>query len=295
MGFDPKEFPFIDPPNSTVIQISLDLLKGLSCIDTDYNVTRRGELFNALTCDPRYSAFLVDTYLEHGPILELVANIVAILTVQNFRADTLGAIEEEKVAAQNRVIDGAKTYDSDLLYLVSIFKEWRNSGSIDPATSTCQICHVRSTKQDSCPSCRAAYSRMYLLNNRSLCTIENLYNVVTNVVTSPRWGLTPGSLADPKESDIIGTSLCKHFPERWGHFLETRTMTEDATMIKNRFQARLSNNSVFSHRRIINPHFIAMSVVELSNNRYSIDLLHPFRPPSIIQEQQIKTEAVLNT
>ena len=64
--------------------MSLDLLKDLSYIDTDYSITRRGNLFNELNCDPCYSAFLVDTYLEHGPVLELVANIVAILTVQNF-------------------------------------------------------------------------------------------------------------------------------------------------------------------------------------------------------------------
>ena len=66
-------------------------------------------------------------------------------------------------------------------------------------------------------------------------------------------------------------------------------------MVINGFDTCLSENSVFSHRRIVNPHFIAMSVIESSNGRYCIDQLHPFHPTSDIQEELIETRAVVNT
>ena len=40
LRFDPMEFPFMDPPNPTVIHASLDLLRDVSCIDTSNNITR---------------------------------------------------------------------------------------------------------------------------------------------------------------------------------------------------------------------------------------------------------------
>ncbi|CAF3785065.1 unnamed protein product [Rotaria sordida] len=295
LRLDPMEFPFIDPPDATIIKASLDLLKKLSCIDTDHFITRRGQLFNELGFDPCYSAFLVDTYLEHGPILDLLASVVPILTTSSFRSDMIGALEEEKQAARNRVIDGAKEHDSDLLYLVSIFKKWCVSGSIDPNTHSCQICHMRSSKESSCASCRAAYSRTHLLNNRTLCIIENLYETTIKVLTNSHWQLNPGTLVDTEESDILGINLIKYFPERRGEILSKRTRFKDAIMIQSGFYATLSDSSVFSHRKIVNPHFIAMSVMELSSDVHRIDQLHPCQSPSESTEQPIITNVVVNS
>ncbi|CAF5040760.1 unnamed protein product, partial [Rotaria sp. Silwood1] len=242
LRLDPMEFPFIDPPDATIIEAALDLLKELSCIDTDHFITQRGQLFNELGFDPCYSAFLVDTYLEHGPILDLLASVVPILTTPSFRSDMVGALEEEKQAARNRVIDGAKEHYSDLLYLVSIFKKWCASGSIDPVTRSCQICHMRSTKESSCASCRAAYSRMHLLNNRVLCIIENLYETTIKVLTNPHWQLNPGTLVDANESDILGINLVKHFPGRRGQILPIRARFKDAVMVQSGFYAALSDS-----------------------------------------------------
>ena len=178
---------------------------------------------------------MVDTYLEHGPILELVATIVAILVAPNFRADMAGALEKDKTPARNRITDGAKEHDSDLLHLVSIFKKWCNSGRIDSTTSICRIFHMRSTKEDSCTSCQAAYNRMYLLNNRSLCIAENVYDITITIVKNSRWQLTPESLTDPKENDIIGANLFKHFPKRYGHLLEKRTPEKDAIGLMQKY------------------------------------------------------------
>ena len=76
---------------------------------------------------------------------------------------------------------------------------------------------MRSTKEDSYTSCQAAYNRMHLLNNRSLCIAENVYDIAIKIVKNSYWQLTPKSLPDPKENDIIGSNLFKHFPKRYGH------------------------------------------------------------------------------
>ncbi|CAF4253095.1 unnamed protein product [Rotaria socialis] len=294
LQINPRKFPFIDPPDATILEASFDLLEQLSCIDTDHTITRRGQLFSELSFDPRYSAFLVDTYLEHGPILDLIATVVAILVTPGFRSDMVGALPEEKDAARNRIIDGAKDNESDLLCLVSIFRDWCSAGQIDSVTRQCQICHVPSAKKSSCACCRAAYSLSRLLNNRSLCAIENIYEATIKALTSPRWDLSPGSLVDREDSDILGVNLCKHFPERYGHILVKRARFEDAVMVKNNFLVALSENSVLFHRKIVNPHFIAMSIVKLSSGKHLIDQLHPCQPPTKSGDGRIKTIGSMN-
>ncbi|CAF4807322.1 unnamed protein product, partial [Rotaria magnacalcarata] len=80
--------------------------KDLACIDKDDRITLRGELFADLGLDPRLSAFLVDTYIEHGPILNVTAVIVAILTAPGSLFFMGGATKEAKEAAKGRIALG---------------------------------------------------------------------------------------------------------------------------------------------------------------------------------------------
>ncbi|CAF3595291.1 unnamed protein product, partial [Rotaria sp. Silwood2] len=50
LGLDPKTFPFMDQPESNVINQSVDVLTRLKCID-DQKITKRGELFTELALD----------------------------------------------------------------------------------------------------------------------------------------------------------------------------------------------------------------------------------------------------
>ncbi|CAF4369326.1 unnamed protein product [Rotaria sp. Silwood2] len=132
LELNPREFPLIDQPEKVVIEASLELLKDLSCTDDEDIISKKGKLFAKLGLDPRYCAFLLDTYLEHTDILKLVVTIVAILVAPGSLFLVGGLTDEEKKIVQNRIADGAKKHDSDLFYFVSIYENWHIDGALDP-------------------------------------------------------------------------------------------------------------------------------------------------------------------
>jgi hypothetical protein len=110
-------------------------------------------------------------------------------------------------------------------------------------------------------------------------------------ITDSRWQLNPGSLLNANESTVIGANLFKYFPERHGRLIVPRQPKEHACMDENGFNARISEFSAFLHRQADNPHFIAMSIAKLPGGAYVIDRLHPFCPPSHIQESENEIES----
>ncbi|CAF3953273.1 unnamed protein product [Rotaria sp. Silwood1] len=279
LQFNPNEFPFMDSPEDTVLQKSLQLLRDLGCIDMKQAITPRGELFAELGLDPRLSAFMADTYTEYSPILELTATIGAILTAPGSLFFMGGGTKEEKQAARGRVAMGAQDHNSDLLYFASIYKNWQNTGIIDPVTRTCLTCQTLIKRFDSCRSCRVAYSMIHMLNNKILNTIEIARNNAIKTITNKRWQINPGLLSGANESDIIGTHLFKNFPEQHGHLLVPHLPNEGVYIVINDLRARITNTSVFVQRRVGNNHFIAMSITKLSTGEYVIERLHPISTP----------------
>ncbi|CAF2761381.1 unnamed protein product [Rotaria sp. Silwood2] len=278
LELNPQQFPLIDQPGQTIIEASLELLKDLSCIDDEHIITKRGKLFAKLGLHPRYSAFLLDTYLEHADILKLAVTIVAILAAPGSLFLVGGLTDEEKQIVQNRIADGAKKHDSDLFHFVSIYKNWHIAGALDPVTRTCLTCRKSWKMEYSCRECRAAHSMSLLLNNKILNIVENVSNDLIETINDSRWQLNPESLSNINESDIIGSNLYKYFPNQYGIFRRTCKTIENAHMVEKGFNAHISDTSIFAHRQTDNPHFIAMSLVKLSSGRYLIDRLHPFHP-----------------
>jgi HrpA-like RNA helicase len=276
----------MDPPDEKHIQTSLDLLKDLSCIDTNHDITRQGQLFAKLGIDPRYSAFLYDTYLEHGPILELAATIVAISVAPGSIISITGETTEEKENGRDRIANNAKKFDSDLFYFVSIYKNWHSAGKINPDTRTCLTCRKSYNKGYSCGPCRAAYSRTHLLNNKTLNYIESMSDELILTMKDPCWQLDPSSVSSVNESAIIGTNLFKYFPERYGRLIIPRLHKEDACMIKSGLRARINDMSTFFGQKLENSYFIATSMAKLPNGTYVIDKLHPVCPPSHTDEDE---------
>ncbi|CAF3598550.1 unnamed protein product [Rotaria sp. Silwood1] len=286
LELNPQEFPLIDQPEQTVIETSLELLKDLSCIDDDQIITKQGKLFAKLGLDPRYSAFLIDTYLEHAEILELVVTIVAILSAPGSLFSVGGLTDEEKQFVQNRIVDGAKKHDSDLLHFVSIYKNWHIAGALDPIKRTCLTCRKTWKMEYSCRECRAAHSRSVLLNNKILNIVENVYHDLIETINGSRWQLNPESLSNANESDIIGSNLYKYFSNQYGIFRRTNKTKLNAHMVEKGFDAGISDTSIFAHRATTNPHFIAMSLVKLSSGRYLVDRLHPFQSPGSFKSER---------
>ncbi|CAF4959346.1 unnamed protein product, partial [Rotaria sp. Silwood1] len=292
----PQDFPFIDLPSSgpAILQISLQLLKDLLCIDINDRITLRGELFAELGLDPRLSAFMVDTYVEHGPILEVTAAIVVILTAPGTVFFMGGATKEAKQMARSRVAIGAQEYESDLLYHVSVYEKWKKIGMIDPETHVCVTCQRTTKAKFSCRSCRATYSVNNTLNNKVLNTIESVCDASINTIINKRWELNPSLLSNANESLIIASHLLKNFPEHYGHLLVPHLPNEGACMVANDFRARIATSSVFVQRQLGKSHFIAMSITRLPAGDYVIERLHPIKPSKTTSVKAIEELAVLN-
>ncbi|CAF3984056.1 unnamed protein product [Adineta steineri] len=278
LQLDPLAFPFIDPPDSTIIQSSLKILKDLSCITENYDITLRGELFVKLNLNPRFSAFFVDAYIEHGPILELAAVIVAILTAPG-SVFLVGNTDEERDTIRTRVTNNAKEYESDLLYFASTYNKWRNIGILDPTARMCPTCHKSCNKGNICRPCRAAYSTTHLLNNKILNIVENVSNASIKTIEKSSWQLNPRSVSEANESDIIGINLYKHFPEHYGYLLKTQVPTASARMCATHIDARIIETSALIQRPVSNSYFIAMSIIKLPRGGYLLERLHPCRRP----------------
>jgi HrpA-like RNA helicase len=150
LQLNPSKFPFMNPPDDAILKTSLQLLQNLGCIDTNKVITPRGELFAELNLDPRLSAFMVNTYTEHDPILDLTANIVAILTAPGSLFFMGGTSKEKKQAARGRIAMGAQEHNSDLLYLASVYKKWQNVGTIDTVARTCLTCQILIKRYSAC-------------------------------------------------------------------------------------------------------------------------------------------------
>ncbi|UJR17978.1 hypothetical protein I4U23_004878 [Adineta vaga] len=282
LELDPMKFPFMDSPNDADLHASLTLLNQLSCIQENKSLSRRGELFNELGLDPRLSAFLVDSYLEHGPIIELTATIVAILTAPGSIFIMGGATKEIKQAALGRVSLGAQQYESDLIYFNTIYNQWKKIGVIDPKSRICVTCQKVVKREQACRLCRLKYSCDNNLNSKILYNVENSSDVFIKIFKNQRWELNSGFLTNVIESDFISKYLLKHFPEHYGYLLVPHLPNEGAYLQKNDLRVRITRTSVFVQRRTNKVHFIAMSVTQLPNKEYVIERLHPVNPPNDI-------------
>jgi HrpA-like RNA helicase len=275
LQLDPCKFPYVDPPENHLLHASLESLQDLGCITKSQTITSRGKLFAELGIDPRLSAFTVDTYIEHGPVIELTAVIVAILTAPGYLFLVGGATKEDKAAVHARTALGAEKHNSDLLYLVSVYKNWQHTGVIDSDTRLCLTCQTANKRNDSCQSCRVSYSREHMLNNGILNCIEVASNNIIRIVTNERWQLSPKMSPNVDESDLIGTYLFKHFSVQHGHLLVPHLPSEGVYMVTNNIRAYIARTSVFLRRHIGSSHFIAMSITKLSTGNHVVERLHP--------------------
>ncbi|CAF3368395.1 unnamed protein product [Rotaria sp. Silwood2] len=296
LQFTPQKFPFMDLPSSGTefIEKSLQLLKDLSCIDINNAITLRGELFVELGLDPRLSAFMVDTYIEHSPILNVTTAIVAILTAPGSLFFMGGATQEAKQDARGRIAQGAQEYGSDLLYFASVYEKWKSVGMIDSGTHMCVKCQKVIKRNNSCRSCRAAYSVDNALNNKVLIIIESKCDASIKTMTNKRWKLNPRNLMDANQSNIIGIHLFRNFPEQYGHILVPHLPNEGVCMVVNDFRARITNTSVFVQRRLDSAYFVAMSITQLSSGEYVIERLHPISPPETASLKVIRNLSVFS-
>ncbi|CAF4069837.1 unnamed protein product [Rotaria magnacalcarata] len=195
----------------------------------------------------------------------------------------------------SKFLDFFKLADSSILNVpgrlhdVSIVYNPKLKGSIEEhAISTLLTLYAR---------CQG-HTLVFLPGSREIQRSIEIFNIKipANCVALPLYA----ALSAEEQNRVLqfdegaNNEIRMHFPERYGHILVKRARLEDAVMVKNNFLAALSENSVLFHRKIVNPHFIAMSIVKLSSGKHLIDQLHPCQPPSKSGEERIKTSESSN-
>ena len=279
---NPRTFPFMDAPDAHVLESSLNLLTRLACIVDETTSTIRGQLFAELALDPRLSAFMVNTYTNVGgeSLLNLTATMVAILSAPGSLFYMGGSNKEEKNEARGRVALGASEYDSDLLYLCTVYHQWKNAAIVHQANGACNTCQKIVPKRfDFCRSCRGQHAAAKGLNNKALQIIDSSSDLYKKTIMNGRWKLTPSAhtIADADTRDVIGEQLYQLYPEHLGHVLVKHLPNEGVRLINNEIRARISDTSVFVQRLHDHghQHFVTMSITQLTNGDYIVDRLHP--------------------
>jgi ATP-dependent helicase HrpA len=113
-----EDFPFIDPPDSRILNDGYRLLQELQALDTERHITRRGRAMARLPLDPRLARALLESKRFHAES-ELLA-IAAGLSVPDARLANAGAGEE---SAASSFEDGKSEFSA----LVRLWRAYRKA------------------------------------------------------------------------------------------------------------------------------------------------------------------------
>ena len=288
LGIDPTTFPFMDQPRHDIISNSVDLLRRLKCVD-DKRITQRGELFAELGLDPRFSAFIVEIYLEYDSLLEVTVAIVAILSAPGTIFFMGGATKNTKEQAKMRVALGANSHQSDLIYFYSVYKAWKEAGT-KQTQGNCTACNQ---KVKWC-ICRIRYSNEEGLNNKILQNIHGSCTSMIKQIKNAHW-LKSGNAMPKNLVDIIGIRLARLFPEQYGYLLVPKLPTEGVRLISTDVRASISSTSVFMQKLHFDAnqtpyqYFIAMNITQLPSGKYIVERLHSIPKTEAISQSPIQT------
>jgi ATP-dependent helicase HrpA len=95
----PAEFPFVDPPETRLVNDGYRLLQELEAVDDERRVTAVGRQMARLPVDPRVARMLVEAH-RHGALAEMLV-LAAALSIQDPRerpGDKLAAADEKHAA-----------------------------------------------------------------------------------------------------------------------------------------------------------------------------------------------------
>jgi ATP-dependent helicase HrpA len=114
----PADFPFVDPPETRLINDGYRLLQELEAVDDDRHVTAIGRQMARLPVDPRIARMLVEAH-RHGALAEMLV-LAAALSIQDPRerpSDKQQAADEKHAAFADP--------KSDLVTLLNLWGEYR--------------------------------------------------------------------------------------------------------------------------------------------------------------------------
>ena len=119
--------PLIASPENDKWKLALENLRVVGALDEKSEVTNLGRLFSDLPFDPTISAFLTDLYMNHKTNIGI--KTAALVTAPgNFFY--LGNKETRK-DDEKKITLKASNYDSDIIFKISVYDEWVESGNVD--------------------------------------------------------------------------------------------------------------------------------------------------------------------
>eukprot|EP00727_Mastigamoeba_balamuthi_P007005 m51a1_g2925 putative dead deah box helicase (1735) ;mRNA; f:547738-557902 len=139
MSQDPLQFPFIDRPARESLEASVSAMQRLGFLDAKTGaVTEDGRVAVDLDFDPRLASFVISAArkgeLDNAAIVAAVLSAPGSLFFMGQKA--------ERTERQGRVATRAAQFDSDLLFLRTVYVNWLNSGrSLTKSGTQCGRCH----------------------------------------------------------------------------------------------------------------------------------------------------------
>ena len=187
---DIAEFPFVDPPQQSLIQEGLRTLRDIGAIDRNRKITKLGRDLVRFPIDPRMARMLVEA--ERRNCLAEIMIIAAGLSIQDPR-DRPTEKAEEADAAHAQWVDP----DSDFLSLLSLWQWLRDERS---GSNSRRILH--------------RLCRRHFVSFRRIQEWQNIHRELREVARDMKW--KPGRLADSPAYDAVHQAILAGIPGNIG-------------------------------------------------------------------------------
>jgi hypothetical protein len=268
-----------------------------------FTLTNRGKLFGDMPFSQRYAHFVFEAHKRHDAA-KLAAIIASVLTAPGSIFFYGGKAARDK--ANQRKMELAASFQSDLLMCAAIFEGWVAAGSVAAQTSLCLSCSktVSAFVQRSnggCRSCLQRYAQSNGLNNKTLSIVQQNVTLVLDTLCGKdtararqKMGADDGTLLTRgveqlavTKLEVVGTALLAAFPEQvWCEALMPGNLSAGLLVLNSQRKGILDKASALA-QRISSPTLVdglsarsfvlCMSLQQSPNGELYLDGVHPVR------------------
>lgn len=258
-------------------------MQNFDCLDRKCKITERGNIFIELPFDPRLSHFVVSAHEQYGNG-EMASNIAAILSAPG-SIFFMGGGKAGRDEVKKRIADEGAKYESDLLYLQSIYHSWFEAGKVDLTSLTCNSCAKKIPsclvkRNNGCRPCRTRHSTKYGLNNKIMEMIHKNVVSVMSILKRKMIKISQGDCVDIDPVEVIGRCLLGGFEDQLGQMVLPNNPKAGAYLLSSAIKAQLSNSTSLAVARgkIGAPQFfVSMLVTQIPKGMTIADHAHPIK------------------
>lgn len=284
---EPTNFPFINSPDKSFINSSLKTLQQFGCLDARQKITEKGKVFIDLPFDPRLSHFVVSAHEQYGKG-EMASHIAAILSAPG-SIFFMGGGKEGRNELKKRVADEGASYESDLLYLQSIYHRWYEIGRVNLETLICNNCakklpSCKVIRNSGCQPCRRRHCTEQGLNNKIMEIILKNVELVTKILK----GRCASRNVVISDIEVVGRCLLGGFEDQIGQMVLPHDPKAGAYLVSNAMKVHLSSSTALAIARAKTGaplFFISMVVTQIPNGMTIAEQAHPIHKDWLTHSQ----------